>query len=169
MGRPCRRCGRDVDSVHNHFDNEFRYALQEFSDKDIVAYLNMKGKGAWLDSLPRQDQRIASFLRIPFFLSALVDANLDDSKLSGLNRATLLNEYLDALLAHELEKFYPAVANKEPENLKKYIQSLRGQLSQHAISLTISGAPLEKLADIPLEKITFLINQQQPNTFGMTW
>lgn len=63
--------GRDVDSVHNHFDNEFRYALQKFSDEDIVAYLNMKGKGAWLDSLPRQDQRIASFLRIPFFLSAL--------------------------------------------------------------------------------------------------
>lgn len=157
--------GRDVDSVHNHFDNEFRYALQKFSDEDIVAYLNMKGKGAWLDSLPRQDQRIASFLRIPFFLSALVDANLDDSKLSGLNRATLLNEYLDALLAHELEKIYPDLANTEPEKLKKHLQVLRGQLSQHAVSLTISGIPLEKFANIPLEEITFLINQQQPNTF----
>lgn len=153
--------GRDVDSVHNRFDNEFRYALQEFDDNDILKYLNKRNKSSWFESLPRQDKKVASFLRIPFFLSALVKANLDDCEMTGLNRATLLDKYLDELLAHEIVKTYET----ELENLKKHIQNLRDQLSEHAIGLAISGFPLKELEPFSMEKITFLLNQEKPHTF----
>lgn len=152
---------RDVDSVHNRFKKEFRYALQEFSDGDILEYLGKRNKNLWFDTLPKQDKKVVNFLRIPFFLHALAETDFDRSELSELNRAGLLDKYLDELLIREIVKNKPEWADSIPDKLKK----LRAQLSQHAIGLTISGCPLEKLSGIPLEEITFLLNQQEPHTF----